>query len=128
MNRLRMQFWGKDENDDSLVTEILDGKKTATVCKADEYYESEGEYDDGGWEIGDLVEVYDLRKRLRCRIRITEIYPVVFGNIPDKLWKGEACRSARHFQDAHRACWPEYNLDDEIKLMATHFVLEDIVI
>ncbi len=35
--RKRMQFWGEDENDDSLVLEILRGEKTATVCKADEY-------------------------------------------------------------------------------------------
>ncbi len=44
-----MQFWGKDENDDSLVKEIERGEKTATVCKADEYHLSEGDYDDGGW-------------------------------------------------------------------------------
>jgi len=122
-----MQFWGEDEKDDSLVVEILEGKKTATVCRADEYYEAEGEFDDGGWEVGDLVEVYDLQKRLRCRIRITEVYPVTFGNIPEKLWKGEACRSVEHFQDAHRYCWPQYNLDDHFMLMATHFILEEVI-
>ena len=123
----RMQFWGEDENDDSLVVEILEEKKTATACKADEYYEPEGEFDDGGWDMGDLVDVYDLKQQLRCRIRITEIYPVLFGDIPEKLWKGEACRSAEHFQEAHRHCWPEYDLADDFELMATHFELIEVV-
>lgn len=124
MNRnRRMQFWGRDENDDSLVVEIEKGEKTATVCRADEYHLSEGEYDDGGWEVGDLVDVFDLKKKLRCRIRVTEVYKVRFGDIPEKLWRGEACRSAEHFQQAHRECWPHYNLHDDFELMATHFTL-----
>lgn len=123
----RMQFWGENENDDSLVVEILEGKKTATVCNAVKYYEAEGEFDDGGWEIGDLVDVYDLQQQLRCRIRITEVYSVLFGEIPEKLWRGEACRSAKHFQEVHRSCWPDYNLTDDFELMATHFELIETV-
>ena len=128
MDRLkRIQFWGEDDNDDSLVVDIIEGKKTATVCKADEYYESDGDYDDGGLEVGDLVDVYDLNQNLRCRIRITEVYPVLFGDIPEKLWRGEVCRSAEHFQDAHRYCWPDYNLTDDFEMIATHFELVEII-
>jgi uncharacterized protein YhfF len=123
----RMQFWGEHENDDSLIVEILAGKKTATVCRADKYYEAEGEFDDGGWGTGDLVDVYDLKGQLRCRIRVTEVYPVRFGKIPEKLWRGEACRSVEHFQEAHRYCWPQYDLTDDFELMATHFELVEIV-
>jgi uncharacterized protein YhfF len=123
----RIQFWGEDENDDSLVVEITEGKKTATVTKADEYYESDGDFDDGGLEVGDVVDVFDLRQRLRCRIRVTEVYPVRFGDIPEKLWKGEACRSAEHFQEAHRHCWPDYELKDDFEMMAMHFELVEIV-
>jgi uncharacterized protein YhfF len=119
----RIQFWGENENDDSLVVEIMQGKKTATVSRADEFYKSDGEFDDGGLEVGDIVDVYDLQQRLRCRILITEVYPVRFGNIPEKLWKGEVCRSAEHFQQAHRHCWPDCNLDDDFELMAMHFEL-----
>jgi uncharacterized protein YhfF len=118
----RMQFWGEDENDDSLIQEIINGQKTATATSAARYYEAE-EYDSGGWEVGDIVDVYDLKKRLRCVIRITEVYPVLFGDIPDKLWKGEACKSQEHFQDIHRECWSQYQLDDDFKLIATHFEL-----
>lgn len=128
MNRpKRIQFWGEDDQDDSLVVEILEGKKTATVTKADEYFKSEGEYDDGGYAVGDVVDVYDLRQRLRCRIRVTEVYPVRFGHIPEKLWKEEACRSAEHFQEAHRRCWPFWDLADDFEMMAMHFELVEIV-
>ena len=128
MNRSkRIQFWGEDDNDDSLVVEIIEGIKTATVCKADEFYESDGEFDDGGLEVGDVVDVYDLKQQPRCRIRITEVYPVLFGMIPEKLWRGEVCRSAEHFQEAHRYCWPDYNLTDDFELMATHFELIETV-
>jgi len=37
------------------------GEKTATVYKYDEYQQAQGEYDDGDWQVGDLVEVYDLK-------------------------------------------------------------------
>ena len=123
----RMQFWGEDENDDSLIMEIIRGIKTATVSSAEKYHEAGGEFDDGGWEMGDLVDVYDLKQQLRCRIRITEVYPVKFGEIPEKLWKGEACQSATHFQEVHRSCWPNYQLTDEFELIATHFELDEII-
>lgn len=123
----RIQFWGEDENDDSLVHEIIAGEKTATVSKADEFYESDGDFDDGGLEVGELVDVFDLKQRLRCRIRITEVYPVRFGDVPEKLWKGEACRSAEHFQEAHRHCWSDCDLNDDFEMVATHFELVEVL-
>ena len=125
--RKRIQFWGEDENDDSLVREIIRGEKTATVCKADEYDLSFGEYDDGGYLVGELVEVYDLKKRLRCIIKITGVYNVRFGGIPEKLWQGEACTSAEHFREAHRYCWPHHNLTDDFEMIANHFELIEVV-
>lgn len=125
--RKRIQFWGEDENDDSLVREIIRGEKTATVCKADEYDLSLGEYDDGGYLVGELVEVYDLKQRLRCIIKITEVYNVWFGDIPEKLWQGEACTSAEHFREAHRYCWPHYNLTDDFEMIANHFELIEVI-
>lgn len=70
MNRLkRTQFWGEDENDDRLVRQIIAGHKTATACPAAEYYLPDGDYEDGGFEVGGEVEVYDLKKQLRCIMR-----------------------------------------------------------
>ncbi len=121
--RKRTQFWGANEDDDRLVLEILAGHKTATVCKADEYHVAMNEFDDGGMAVGDLVDVYDLKGRLRCAIRITDVYAVRFGEIPEKLWRGEVCTSAEHFRDVHRACWPQYALTDDFEMIATHFEL-----
>lgn len=123
-----MQFWGKDQDDDSLIIEIMEGKKTATACKADEYHLPEGEFDDGNWQVGDIVEVYDLKQKLRCTIQITEVYRITFGDFPDKLWKEEACTSAEHFREAHRTCWPEYDMNDDFEIMATHFKLVDVLV
>ncbi|MBD3160734.1 MAG: ASCH domain-containing protein [Candidatus Eisenbacteria bacterium] len=127
MERLkRIQFYGRTPDDDHLVREILAGLKTATVSRTFEYDHADGEFDDGGWEVGDLVEVYDLRQRLRATIRITEVYPVRFGAIPERLWRAEVCRSAEHFRQAHRECWPDTDLTDDYPLVAMHFELVSI--
>ena len=121
--RKRTQFWGMDPEDDRLIHEILGGRKTATVCKADEYFTAMGEFDDGNMAVGDLIDVHDLRGRWRAMIRVTDVYPVKFGAIPEKLWRGEVCTSAEDFRDVHRRCWPQYQLTDDFELMATHFEL-----
>lgn len=121
--RKRTQFWGAHPDDDRLVLEILSRHKTATVCKADEYHTATGEFDDGSMHVGDLVDVYDLRGRPRCVIRITDVYAVRFGEIPEKLWRAECCASAEHFREVHRQCWPDYPLTDDFEMIATHFEL-----
>ena len=124
----RTTFWGNNENDDQLIRQIIAGDKTATVCPSDVYHLPDGEYEDGGFEVGDLVEAYDLKKRLRCIIRITEVYQAEFGNIPDKLWLGECNVSADEFRKEHIPCWPEYEVDDKFKITANHFELVEIVL
>lgn len=124
--RKRTQFWGLDENDDRLLLEVISGHKTATACKADEYDMPMGEFDDGGMAVGDLVDVHDLKGRLRCVIRVTEVYLAKFGDIPEKLWRGENCADAGHFRDEHRKCWPDYSLTDDFEIMATHFELVEV--
>lgn len=128
MNRLkRTQFWGEDENDDRLIRQILEGRKTATACPAEIYYEPDGEFEDGGFVVGDLVEVYDLKGILRCTIEITEYYTTKFGEIPEKLWRGECNVSAEEFQKDHIYCWPEWNVTDEFLVAVNHFKLVDII-
>lgn len=119
----RTQSWGVDENDDLLVRQILDRVKTATACPAEEYYLSGGDCEDGGFEVGDLVEVYDLKQQLRCIIKITEVYSAKFGSIPEKLWRGEGDGSADQFRRNHRACWPHLTIDDDFEMIINHFEL-----
>jgi hypothetical protein len=90
VRKKRMQFWGEDENDDSLVQEILRVRRPSWRCS-------------GGHR--------DYKEQ------------VPFGEIPEKLWRGEACRSIEHFQGAHRHCWPDYDLTPDFQLMAMHFEL-----
>jgi uncharacterized protein YhfF len=124
MERLkRTQFWGKDENDDRLILQIIAGKKTATVCPSEIYSLPEGDYEDGGFVKGDIVEVYDLKERLRCIIKITEVYETAFGDIPEKLWKGECNNSEEEFKDDHISCWSEYSVTDGFRITANHFEL-----
>jgi uncharacterized protein YhfF len=68
----RTKFWGADENDDRLIRQIVAGKKTATACPSEVYHLPDGEFEDGGFEAGDLVEVYDLKNTLRCIIRMSQ--------------------------------------------------------
>ncbi len=116
-----------DEYDENLIGEVIRGEKTATVCRADEYHLPYSEYDDGNWQVGDLVELYDRHAWLRCTIRVTEVYNVRFGHIPEKLWRGEVCESAEHFREAHREVWPDYDLIPDFELTATHFELVEVI-
>ena len=128
MKRLkRTQFWGRDENDDRLILQIIDGKKTATACPAEVYFEPDGEFEDGGFEVGDSVEVYDLKGSLRCLIKITEYYTTRFGDIPERLWRGECNTSAKEFQDDHIFCWPEWEVDDDFLIAVNHFELIEVI-
>jgi uncharacterized protein YhfF len=70
----------------NLPRSVIEGRKTVTSEVLEHYYKSYGEYGDGGYEEGDIVEVYDLRKNLRC---IIKVYPIKFGNIPEEVWRGE---------------------------------------
>ena len=125
--RKRLQFWGEDEDDDSLVRNVIAGRKTATSAAAGEYGTPYGEYGDGGYETGDAVEVYDLKNRLRCLIRITDVQPVRFGSVPERVWKGEDFKSEQEFRDVHISCMPGYRLHDGFEFMVAHFELLEVV-
>ena len=125
--RKRTQFWGRDENDDRLVVQIIQGKKTATACPAEIYFEPDGPYEDGGFVVGDIVEVYDLKGILRCLIEITEYYTTLFGDIPERLWRGEGNVSAQEFQDDHIDCWREWDVKDDFLIAVNHFKLVEVL-
>jgi hypothetical protein len=56
--RKRLTFWGADENDDSLLRSVMDGRKTVTAKTVEDYYKPYGDYGDGSYEPGDVIEVY----------------------------------------------------------------------
>ena len=128
MKRLkRLTFWGANEDDDSLPRAVMAGEKTVTADTVEDYYKPYGEYGDGSYEAGDLIEVYDLRQRLRCLIRATKVQRIRFGEIPEEVWRGEGFASAREFQDVHIACLPQYALHEDFEFVTLHFELVEVI-
>lgn len=123
-------FWGKDENDDRLISEVILGAKTVT-CTPKVWY-----YDDPIEEptvIGDLVAVFDRRGNQRCTIEITENYEIPYGLVDDRIAKGENCLSIEEFYNDHNFCWEEplrnegLSLTNETIIVVEHFKLISIV-
>lgn len=125
--RKRLTFWGADENDDSLPRSVMDGRKTVTADAVADYYKPYGEYGDGSYEPGDIIEVYDLKQRLRCIIKATKVYTIEFGNIPEEVWRGETFASADEFRECHIRCLPHLNLHDHFKFVTLHFELVEVI-
>ena len=125
--RKRLTFWGADENYDSLPRAVMAGRKTVTADTVEDYYKPYGEYGDGSYAAGDLIEVYDLKQRLRCLIRATKVQVVRFGAIPEEVWRGETFASAREFQEMHIRCLPQYELHDDFEFVTLHFELVEVI-
>ena len=125
--RKRLTFWGADENDDSLPRAVMDGRKTVTADTVAEYYKPYGEYGDGSYAPGDIIEVYDLKQRLRCIIKATKVYPIQFGEIPEEVWRGETFSSADEFREVPIRCMPHVDLHDHFELVTLHFELVEVI-
>lgn len=56
--RKKLTFYGVDENDDSLVREVIAGRQTVTADTVEDYYKGYGELGNGGYVAGDIIEVH----------------------------------------------------------------------
>ena len=126
MNK-KLTFWGAHEDDDSLVRAVIAGRKTVTADTVADYYKGYGELGDGGYEAGDLIDVFDLRGRPRCTIRAARVEIIRFGDIPEAVWRGETFGSAQEFRDVHVRCLPHLDLHDGFEFVALHFELVEAV-
>ncbi len=124
--RKKLTFWGAHENDDSLVREVIAGRKTVTADTVEDYYKGYGDLGSGGYVAGDIIDVFDLKGRLRCTIRATEVRVIRFGAIPEDVWRGETFASAQEFQEVHRRCLPHLDLHDAFEFVTLHFELVDV--
>jgi uncharacterized protein YhfF len=125
--RKRLTFWGADENDDSLPRSVIEGRKTVTADTVEDYYKPYGDYGDGSYAPGDIIEVYDPKHRLRCIIRATKVLTIRFGDIPEEVWRGETFSSAEEFRECHVRCMPHVDLHDGFELVTLHFELVEII-
>lgn len=119
----KLTFWGADENDDSLVREVIAGRKTVTADTVEDYYKGYGELGDGGYVTGDVIDVHDLKGRLRCKIRATEVRVIRFGAVPEDVWRGETFSSAQEFREVHIRCLSHLDLHDDFEFVTLHFEL-----
>ena len=124
--RKKLTFWGAHEDDDSLVLNVIAGRKTVTADTVEDYYKGYGVLGDGGYAAGDLIDVHDLRGRPRCTIRATEVRIIRFGDIPEDVWRGEAFSSADEFREVHIRCLPHLDLHDGFEFVALHFELVEV--
>jgi uncharacterized protein YhfF len=85
---------------DHLVEQIIEEKKTASVARLEHLGRDEDEYNNA-LAVGESYDVYDSKSVKRCTIRITAIELCLWGNIPERLWRGEGNRNADEFREDH---------------------------
>ncbi len=85
---------------DSLVDEIVEGSKTASVAKLGEVDLEEDEYN-SALVVGEYYDVYDSSLTNRATIRIVGMELCRWDSIPERLWRGETNESADGFRIDH---------------------------
>lgn len=113
---LRIQFVS-----DTLVDQIVGGRKTASVIPLGEVDIAEDKYNDA-LVVGRHYDVYDSRLERRATIRIVAMELCRWNSIPERLWRGEVNTSAEEFRSDHE----EYFGDpgDDFEFVAYYFELE----
>lgn len=86
---------------DWLLDQVLDGRKTASVLRPGERnYGTDPR--DAEVRVGGEYDACDTRGDVRCRIRVTEMRELRWGEpIPEALWRAEACASEEEFRRDH---------------------------
>jgi uncharacterized protein YhfF len=85
---------------DTLVQQIVEGRKTASVVRLGEVDVAGGDYDDP-LVVGEIYDVYDSTLAVRAAIRITAMELCRWDAIPERLWRGETNSSAGEFRADH---------------------------
>jgi uncharacterized protein YhfF len=129
----RIDFWGRDENDERLLEEVLAGLKTAT-CTPKVWYEELPEEEKS--YPGDILEVFTKKGEHRGSIEVTERYDIPFGKITgdvgEKIAKGENTTLEQFIED-HIYSWKEplaeqgIELNDDTVIVVEHFKLVSVV-
>jgi uncharacterized protein YhfF len=85
---------------DSLVEQIVGGRKTASVADLGEVDVKEDEYNDA-LVVGEYYDVYDSELVNRATIRIVAMEVCRWDAIPERLWRGETNENADGFREDH---------------------------
>ena len=111
--RRRMQFVS-----DTLVQEIVDGIKTASVVSLGEADIADGDYDDP-LVVGEFYDVYDSALTVQATIRVLAMELCRWDAIPERLWRGEGNTDAAGFKADHVDYFE--NPTDEFEFVAYYF-------
>jgi uncharacterized protein YhfF len=85
---------------DSLVDQIVEGRKTASVVRLGEVDISDGDFDDP-LVVGEFYDVYDSSLVVRATIRVVGMELCRWDDIPERLWRGETNVNADEFREDH---------------------------
>lgn len=107
---------------DRLVEQIIEKRKTASVARLGDLGRDEDEYNHA-LIVGEIYDVYDSKLIRRCTIRITSIELCRWGDIPERLWRGEANESADEFREDHEQYFNHPS--DGFEFAAYYFQLEE---
>jgi uncharacterized protein YhfF len=105
---------------DSLVQQVIEGRKTASVVSLEEVDVAEDEYNDA-LVVGQYYDVYDSTRIKRATIRIVAMELCRWDSIPERLWRGETNVSAQEFRDDHQDYFN--NPRDDFEFVAYYFEL-----
>ena len=84
-----------------LVDQGLDGRKTASVLRPGESNYGMDPHD-AAVRVGGVYEARDPDGRARCRIRVTRMQALRWGEpVPEALWRAEACADEAEFRRDH---------------------------
>ncbi|BBE30978.1 hypothetical protein OSSY52_11190 [Tepiditoga spiralis] len=121
--------WGKDENDNSVIDQIINKGKTV-ICTPKYWYDKEPEI--SKTKVGDLVAIYTKKGEHACNIEITEKYEIPFGQVTERIAKGELFNSIEEFKEFHKKIWSEelnkdwLAINDDTIIVVEHFKLHSI--
>ena len=110
---------------DTLVDQIVAGRKTASVVRLGEVDLSDGAYDDP-LVVGEYYDVYDSLLQKRATIRITAMEICRWNNIPERLWRGETNNNAEEFRQDHLYYFDNIRPDMEFVAFYFELVQDDI--
>ncbi len=121
-----MTFWGRNDQDENLLIECLQGVKTVTCTPKVWVTEEDYSY------VGDLFEVQTKLGKKACVIEITEVYEMKFGDITgeigERIAKGENSTLEQFIQD-HIFSWEAaleqegHGFNEETLIVVEHFTV-----
>jgi len=107
---------------DTLVQQIVDKRKTASVVDLDEVDVAEDEYNDA-LVVGQFYDVYDSGLVRQATIRIIAMELCRWNSIPERLWRGETNTNADEFREDHVGFFSDP--DDNFEFVAFYFELAE---